>query len=218
MSSRVIRSHLNALPYDDFEVSAKMVNFGAISDIGKFNNIVANADNDSLNYVHNSYISDGQGMLNVNFTGVFTVSFWAKFPATVRGLSELTNIRFMIVLNDGTVINHNITNPDNLWHHYSVVRSADGLTTMRIDGETVETPIITSAALNLENDSYIYLGDIYRYYDGCNVIVDDLCIVDGVVWTQDFDTELPDDYLDLSKFRHYLYVIVSTGEVYGYAE
>ena len=219
MSSRAVRSLINALPYDDFDSSAKLVNFGAIHDTGKFNSIPENVDNDSLRYLHNTYLTDGQYNINVSFGGVFSISFWAKFPATSLGESDLSDIRFILVLNNGQKLEHTISSSDNNWHHYSIVRESNGMTTMRIDGLTVGTPTVTSAALNLTDNSYIYLGQSeYRYYDGYEVITDDVCIVDGVLWTQDFTTELPDDYLDLSKFKHYLYVVVSTGEVYGYAE
>lgn len=218
MSSKAVRSKKNSNPYDAFDGMAKLVNFGAVSDIGKFNTIPENVDNDSIKFTDNTYLTDGQYNLDMVFVNIFSISFWAKFPATERGKSDLSNTRFILILDDETKIEHIITNPDNLWHHYSIVRESNGRTTMRIDGVTVETPIITSAALNLSNNSYIYLGDNYKYYEGYDVIVDDLCVVDGVLWTRDFDSDLPTDYLDLSKFKHYLYVVVGSGEVWGYVD
>lgn len=214
MANKAVRSLENALPYDAFDNRAKVVNFGVLGNVAKFSSVT---DGDSLKFVKNTYIGDGQYGLQLKFDTVFTVSFWAKLPEGSMGVSQASTNRFMIVLDEGTKIDYTISSVDNNWHHYSIVRDGSNTITMRIDGTTVGTTT-SIESFDLTNNSYIYLGDRYNYHTGYDVIVDDMCIVEGVLWNNDFDTDLPIDYLDLSAFKQYLVIVVSSGEVYGYAQ
>ena len=199
-------------PYDAFSEKAKYVNFGVRADTARW---TSSAKNVSAKFGHNSYVTNGQQDLSMKFNGSFTASFWAKFPTGGLGLSSLTPTVFAVVLPD-TTVSYTISAPDTAWHYYTITRDANDVITLRIDGTTVTTGT-SSQPFDLMNDSFIILGNKQRHYTGYDVIADDIIIVDGLLWKQDFDMNLPTDYIDLSVFRQYLYIVVSTGEVWGYS-
>lgn len=213
MSNTAVRFKKNDIPYDAFNEKAKLVNFGVKGVDPKFTSTTNNAGN----FSHNSYLGNGQIDLDMNFTGKFTVSFWAKFPTGGLGTSAVADNVFFMILNDGTEIKHTITSTDTNWHHYSIVRDGTNAIVMRVDGVTVETAT-SNAPLNLQDNSYIGLGNIYRHFTGYDVITDDIVILNGSLWKADFDTNLPADYIDLADYRQFLYIVVSTGEVWGYSD
>jgi len=200
-------------PYDVINSKAKLLNFGVKQDTAKWSSSLTNV---SGKFVHNSYVVNGQIDLSMAFNGSFTATFWAKFPTGGLGISDLTDTVFAVILPD-TTISYTIQSVDTNWHYYTITRDSSDNVVLRIDGETVASGT-SSEPFNLMNDSYIVLGNRQRHYTGYDVIADDILIVDGLLWKQDFDTNLPTDYIDLGEFRKYLYIIVSTGEVWGYSQ
>lgn len=216
MANTAVRFEKEDNPYDGFNQDAKWVNFGVLSETAKW---TSNVNNRSGVFGHNSYVANGQADLVMQFDSSFTISFWAKFPAGGLGVSDLTDNKFFIILDDGYTLDYTIPNTDldNLWHHYSIVRTGNNDITMRIDGVTVATGN-SDELFDLLGASYFGLGNYMRHYTGYDVVADDIVIVRGALWKTDFPTSLPLDYLDLGNFRQYLYIVVSTGEVWGYAQ
>lgn len=211
MSNTAIRFDSNTIPYDDFNSDSKLVGFGVAGESPRFG-----VENKSALFLHNTYVGQGAQSISISFDGVFTVSFWAKFPAKSFGSSAYGN-KFFIILNEGKEISYEIPTTDNSWHHYSIVRDSTSTIILRIDGVTVVSDT-SQESLNLMDKSFIGLGSSVRYYEGYDVIVDDIVIIAGTLWKSDFGSDLPSDYIDLGNWRKYLYIIPSTGEVWGYAD
>jgi len=213
MSTSCVRFDKNIIPYDVLNLEAKLVNFGVCGSTAKF---PENINNSSGWFVRNSYIVNAQDDFHMRFDSVFTVMFWAKFIERPY-VDEVYGNRFILILDDGSVISYRI--PDSSisiadWNHYSIIRDVDNIISMRINGMTVRSEV-NSAPFDLTNSSYIYLGNSNRYATGYDVITDDILIFNGMLYDSDF-SELPDDYIDVTQFKQLLYIISSTGEVWGY--
>ena len=86
---------------------------------------------------------------------------------------------------------------------------------MRINGTTIGSLTANTTTLNLLSTSYIFLGNENFQATGYNMIVDDILIIDAVLWDTDY-TKMPTDYIDVSSFSHCLFMKPSTGEIWGY--
>lgn len=206
MSNKAIRFLTPDQPYDEWDKQAKLMNFGVAESESKWSTVAGNESRRAIQYKINTYVPDCQLELDLNFPAVFTVCFWAKV------LGDISSLDFMLVLDASTQLATQIATPDNEWHYYAVSRDISGDIRMFIDGVTEPTIINSTVALNFGGNSYVFLGDAYA---DNTVVVDDLCIVEGTLYTADFT--LPVNYIDLSAYRSYLVIEISTGKVWGYA-
>lgn len=214
MSTSCVRFEKVDIPYDVLNSDAKLLNFGVGGVEARF---PANANNAAGWFKRNGYVVNAQDSLSMAFNSTFTIMFWAKFVDKLT-TDDVYGNNWILILDDGSIISVQIpvwvttTN----WNHYSIVRDVDNIITMRINGTSVKTST-NSATFDLSNSSYMYLGNTNRYTVGYEVIADDILIFDGALYDGDF-IALPDDYIDVSSFRQLLYIITSTGEVWGYAQ
>lgn len=216
MSNRAIRMYTPDQPYDEWNKPAKLMNFGVRASEARWSKVAGNENRKSIYYKLNTYVPDCQLELDLNFPTVFTVCFWAKFPAAKNGDSDISMPRFLVILDDGTVLRETISTPDNEWHYYAVCRDNSNVIRMFIDGIALSTEVTSTVPLNLANNSYVYVGQDRQTFTGDEVIVDDLCIVEGALYTGNFS--LPTNYIDLSGYKSYLVIEISTGKVWGYKE
>ena len=206
MSNVGVRIKKEDIPYDAFVKKAKLVNFGVF---GTQSNFTTTTNNAGL-FNKNTYLLEYQPNFNLNFTGKFTVSFWAKREHNY----SIGNV-FFIIFDDGTKMTCQYT-IDKEWHHYSAVRDKNDDIIMRIDGKMVAV-LNSTSPLNLNNNSYIGIGNTYdKNNKNLKIAADDIVILETSLWASDFDNDPLTDYLDLSKYRRFLYIVVSTGEVWGY--
>ena len=189
------------------------VNFGVGGHAAKFP--LDDVDAVSGIFYHNTYIVDGYESLDMSFPDMFTIAFWAKFE---QGQIEDTiyGNRFVVILEDGTTIEANIPSSVVLtsWNYYTVVRDDSNDIKMAINGNVIYTAN-SSANFNLKSGCYIYLGNLNKHSTGYVVAADDILICDTALYDGSFTP--PTEYIDLSSFRQFLYIVVSTGEVWGYA-
>lgn len=207
MSNRAIRMYALSEPYDAWDENAQVLNFGVMPSESRWNTLAGNAANRSMQYTVNTYIPDTQLELDLTFDSVFTVCFWAKF------LGSTTSMVFMLVLNEDTKLAVELPAPDNDWHYYAVSRDVNNDIRMFVDGVMETTTLNSSATLNLGGNGFVFLGDPYA---NTSMAIDDLCIVEGTLYTANFT--LPTDYIDLSMYRSVLVIEISTGKVWGYEE
>jgi len=214
MDVSCLRTYKIALPYDALNLESVLLNFQYGGEIARFPT-TDNPDNASAIFNRNTYLVNAKTNLNIRFSEMFTVAFWAKFVS--KSFTEtLKPNRFMLILEDGTVLTADI--PSSItatnWNHYSIVKDAQDLVSMRINGTTVAS-VTSTSAIDLTGNSFVYIGNENRYMTGHDVIVDDVLMVDAPLWNADFST-LPSDYIDVAQFVRTLYIITSTGQVWGY--
>ena len=160
-------------PQDDFRENEKLVNIGTGASEPRW---PTHVDNQSMKFIQNTYIGDGTLGLDLTFAGTFTVTFWAKFPVSSLGTAFASDVMFFVVFEGGTTVKYILPSTDNNWHYYTVSRDSSNLVVLRIDGVTVESQTVAST-LNLDNNSYIGLGNHRGNFDGYDVIVDDVVIL-----------------------------------------
>lgn len=207
MSNRAIRMYEPDQPYDEWDKQAQLLNFGIRPSTSRWNEVAGNEANRSIQYNVNTYVPDTQLELDLKFDSVFTVCFWAKF------LDSVPTSTFVLALEDGTKLSTEVTISDNDWHYYAVSRNVNNDIRMFVDGVMESTTINSSVTLNLCSNSFVLLGDPYT---DNKIVVDDLCIVEGALYTANFT--LPTDYIDLFSYRSYLVIEISSGKVWGYGE
>ena len=136
-------------------------------------------------------------------TGFFYISFWAKFKPE---FATHEKNRLMIGFEDGLVLSADIVT-DTEWHWYMISKDDKNDFRMYIDavaavckdvsnkddaGSTSHT--ITSAFNLTGNNSFVFLGNVYKNTTGFEVAFDDLYITKGYYgdWT---DVTVPTDYI-----------------------
>ena len=171
-------------------------------------------------FTRNSYLYSNKTATDysLKFSGIFTITFWAK--AQAGAITDTVYLNKFVFAYDGTSTNIlSVSIPSTItltdWNHYDITRSTDGNTYMRINGTTIGSLTANTSTLNLLSDSYLFLGNENTYATGYNMIVDDILIIDTVLWDTDY-TKMPTDYIDVSSFSHCLFMKPSTGEIWGY--
>lgn len=212
MSTNCVRFNNPNIPYDALNGDAMWINFGVGGSDARF---PTNVDSVSGWFRKNGYLVNAQTHINMEFDNLFTVMFWAK--CIDRGAVDgIYGVQWVLTLNDNVAIRVQIPDTVTLtdWNHYSIVRDENNVITFRVNGTTIRTEI-SSAIFDLSDESCMWFGSKYKKVTGDECIVDDILIFDGAAYTEDFD-ELPTDYIDVTQFTRLLYIITSTGEVWGY--
>ena len=216
MSKSCTRIKKPNIPTDLLNSNIDWVNVAASTSNAVFTTDLYNSGLFTRNsyYYSNKTSSD----YSLSFSNIFTVTFWAKAQAGAIVDTVYPN-RFVLAL-DGTSTNilsveipSTVTITD--WNHYDITRSTDGNIYMRINGTTIGSLTANTTTLNLLSTSYIFLGNENFQATGYNMIVDDILIIDTVLWDTDYTT-MPKDYIDVSSFNHCLFMKPSTGEIWGY--
>ena len=149
------------------------------------------------------------------YTGEFTICFWAKFKDLGK-TDEAYGNKITLVLNDGTTISADI--PANVvmtdYHWVKIQRDSSNLITIYLDNSAIKTET-SNAVFSLADNSYIFVGNTNRYFTGYEVIVDDILIFGGI--SSAVETT-PNGYLNPARFTMLLYIKVSDGSVWGYAD
>ena len=149
------------------------------------------------------------------YTGEFTICFWAKFKDLGK-TDEAYGNKITLVLNDGTTISADI--PANVvmtdYHWVKIQRDSSNLITISLDNYAIKTET-SNAVFSLADNSYIFVGNTNRYFTGYEVIVDDILIFGGI--SSAVETT-PNGYLNPARFTMLLYIKVSDGSVWGYAD
>ena len=102
----------------------------------------------------------------------FTICFWAKFKEELKNNLVSNHIIFCLD-NETDKIDYQFT-PDTNWHHYAFIRIKDTIR-MYIDGELTDQ-ITSDASFNLDNKSYIYIGNSIEHCLGDTLLLDDVYI------------------------------------------
>lgn len=214
MTTDSIRFIKPDIPYDALNLDAKWLNFGVGGSEAKF---PANVDNVAGWFKKYGYIVNAQNNINMEYNGTFTLMFWAKC-VDFELVDSIYGVQWILVLNNGTNIRVKIPDIVDLteWNHYSIVRDEYNNITFRVNGTSIKR-VQSNEVLDLNDKSYMWFGSKYNRTVGDEVILDDILLFDGVVYTEDFD-ELPTDYIDVSQFKRLLYIITTTGEVWGYSK
>lgn len=149
------------------------------------------------------------------YTETFTVCFWAKFK-DLGHTDEAFGNKIILILNDGTTISADIPSNVNMtnYHWVKIQRDTSDVITIYLDNTAIETQT-SNAVFSLADNSYIFMGNTNRYFTGYDVIVDDILIFGGIV---DATDTTPIDYLNPASFTMLLYIKVSDGSVWGYAD
>ena len=216
MSKSCTRIKKPNIPTDLLNSNIDWVNVAVSTSNAVFTNDLYN----SGLFTRNSYLYSNKTATDysLKFSDIFTITFWAKAQAGAITDTVYPN-RFVLAL-DGTSTNilsveipSTVTITD--WNHYDITRSTDGNIYMRINGTTIGSLTANTTTLNLLSTSYIFLGNENFQATGYNMIVDDILIIDTVLWDTDYTT-MPKDYIDVSSFNHCLFMKPSTGEIWGY--
>ena len=147
----------------------------------------------------------------LNFSSMFTVSFWAKSSA--GAITDDVYLNKVVIVIAGTAISVDIpVSVDlTLWNYFIITRDADNILTISINGNIIYTDT-HAGDFNLNSDGYLYIGNQNRYATGFNFTIDDFVVYDGSVDA----TVVASEYLDLSNLTQIL-IIDSSGQVWGYS-
>lgn len=216
MSKSCTRIKKPNIPTDLLNSNIDWVNVAVSTSNAVFTNDLYN----SGLFTRNSYLYSNKTATDysLKFSGIFTITFWAK--AQAGAITDTVYPNKFVFAYGGTstnILSVNIPSTITLtdWNHYDITRSTDGNTYMRINGTTIGSLTANASILNLLSDSYLFLGNENTYATGYNMIVDDILIIDTVLWDTDY-TKMPTDYIDVSSFSHCLFMKPSTGEIWGY--
>ena len=216
MSKSCTRIKKPNIPTDLLNSNIDWVNVAVSTSNAVFTNDLYN----SGLFTRNSYLYSNKTATDysLKFSGIFTIIFWAK--AQAGAITDTVHPNKFVFAYDGTSTNIlSVSIPSTItltdWNHYDITRSTDGNTYMRINGTTIGSLTANTSTLNLLSDSYLFLGNENTYATGYNMIVDDILIIDAVLWDTDY-TKMPTDYIDVSSFSHCLFMKPSTGEIWGY--
>ena len=216
MSKSCTRIKKPNIPTDLLNSNIDWVNVAVSTSNAVFTNDLYN----SGLFTRNSYLYSNKTATDysLKFSGIFTITFWAK--AQTGAITDTVYPNKFVFAYDGTSTNilsvdipSTVTITD--WNHYDITRSTDGNTYMRINGTTIGSLTANTSDLNLLLNSYLFLGNENTYATGYNMIIDDILIIDAVLWDIDY-TKMPTDYIDVSSFSHCLFMKPSTGEIWGY--
>ena len=216
MSKSCTRIKKPNIPTDLLNSNIDWVNVAVSTSNAVFTNDLYN----SGLFTRNSYLYSNKTATDysLKFSDIFTITFWAK--AQAGAITDTVYPNKFVFAYDGTstnILSVNIPSTVTItdWNHYDITRSTDGNTYMRINGTTIGSLTANASILNLLSDSYLFLGNENTYATGYNMIVDDILIIDAVLWDTDY-TKMPTDYIDVSSFSHCLFMKPSTGEIWGY--
>lgn len=216
MSKSCTRIKKPNIPTDLLNSNIDWVNVAVSTSNAVFTNDLYN----SGLFTRNSYLYSNKTATDysLKFLDIFTITFWAR--AQAGAITDTVYPNKFVFAYDGTstnILSVNIPSTITLtdWNHYDITRSTDGNTYMRINGTTIGSLTANASILNLLSDSYLFLGNENTYATGYNMIVDDILIIDTVLWDTDY-TKMPTDYIDVSSFSHCLFMKPSTGEIWGY--
>lgn len=214
--SSLIQVRAESTPKDSLMSAQKLLNMATKQAEPKF----TNTDNRvGTLFQKDTYIYQLNDDINAyKYTGEFTVCFWAKFK-DLGHIDEVYENKIILILNDGTTISADI--PKNVdmtnYHWVKIQRDSSNLITISLDNSAIKTET-SNAVFSLADNSYIFVGNTYRYSTGYEVIVDDILIFGGVA---NATSTTPTDYLNPESFTSFtmlLYIKVSDGSVWGYKE
>ena len=162
------------------------------------------------------------GEIPYTYDKEFTICFWAKFEK-LKDVDEVHPNCIHIIFNDGTSIgttlpktigtdNKELVQTD--WNWYKIQRDTNNTVTIYVNNEQIATGTNT-AVFNLNDKSYIYLGNDSKTLTGYDVTVDDVIIFGG---TNEYLKDIPTDYLELSKFYKMVYIKVADNSVWAMRE
>ena len=152
------------------------------------------------------YKSDSGSSFDTKFdfgTGFFFVSFWAKF---LPEFATHERNRLMIGFEDGLVLSTDLVTDSN-WHWYMMSKDDNNEFRMYVDGVVAtckdandstdpgDTSHTITSGFNLTNDSFVFVGNVYKNTTGFKVAFDDLYITKGYYgdWN---DVAVPDRYIE----------------------
>lgn len=192
---------------DGLGASSVFVNMGVTNTEPRFTN---SAGIQGQIYREGAYTINLTDSVKYNYAGNFTVCFWYKFVD--KGNTDVAfGNTITLVLNGGKTIQAKTPTTDSGWHWLNISRENDDIT-IQVDGSTVATDK-SSEELDLLDKSYVFVGNLNKYFTGYDVIADDILIYEEKLETND---TLPDDYLGLTQFRKLIYY-ESDGHIwYGY--
>lgn len=205
-------------PIENMSSASKLIGMNTIRQEPRFKN--------TKNYVSTTFKKDTY-LYNVaeipyTYDKEFTVCFWAKFEK-LKNVDEVHPNCIHIIFNDGTSIgtvlpktiganNTELVQTD--WNWYKIQRDSENTVTIYINNEQIATGTNT-AVFDLNDKSYLYLGNDSKTLTGYNVTVDDVLIFGG---TNEYLKDIPTDYLDLSKFYKMVYIKSSDNSVWAMRE
>lgn len=162
-------------------------------------------------YQQGSYAFNFNEDIYLNFTSMFTVSFWAKSSA--GAITDDVYFNKIVVVITGTAISVDIPSSIDLtlWNYFIITRDADNVLSISINGNIIYTDT-HAGDFNLNTDGYVFVGNQNRYATGFNFDIDDFVVYDGSVDA----TIVASEYLDLSNITQIL-IIDSSGQVWGYS-
>lgn len=211
--SSLIQVRAESTPKDLLMSTQKLLNMATKQSEPKFTNTENRV---GTLFKENAYFYQLNDNLDAyKYTGEFTICFWVKFKDLGK-TDEAYGNKITLVLNDGTTISADI--PTNVvmtdYHWVKIQRDSNNLITISLDNSAIKTET-SNAVFSLADNSYIFVGNTNRYFTGYEVIVDDILIFGGA---SPAVKNTPNGYLNPASFTMLLYIKVSDGSVWGYAD
>lgn len=197
-----------------------------IDSMGKFSNMlnmaVKGADPKFTNdknivgqlYDEGAYTFNYNEDIQYKYAGKFTICFWFKL-VNKNHVDEAYPNTFKLFLNSGAIITGELpaSTLDCDWHWAKINRDNNNLITIQVDNDIIAQDTSTEE-FNLSDNSYIFLGNVNRYFTGYDIITDDILIFEDKI---SYTDNKPTSYLDLHRFVKLIYV-KSDGTVWAMRE
>lgn len=218
MSKSIYRWQDEIKPIEFMSKSSKLIDMNTVRRDPRFSNKKGYV---ATTFKKNTYLYN-VGEIPYTYNKEFTVCFWAKFEK-LKDVDEVHPNSIHIIFNDGTSIgatlpktigtdNKELVQTD--WNWYKIQRDTNNIVTIYVNNEQIATGTNT-AVFNLNDKSYIYLGNDSKTLTGYDVTVDDILIFGGV---NEYLKDIPIDYLELSKFYKIVYIKVADNSVWAMRE
>ena len=218
MSKSIYRWQDEIKPIELMSKSSKLIDMNTVRRDPRFSNKKGYV---ATTFKKNTYLYN-VGEIPYTYDNEFTVCFWAKFEK-LKDVDEVHPNSIHIIFNDGTSIgttlpktigtdNKELVQTD--WNWYKIQRDTNNTVAIYVNNEQIATGTNT-AVFNLNDKSYIYLGNDSKTLTGYDVTVDDVLIFGGV---NEYIKDIPTDYLELSKFYKMVYIKVTDNSVWAMRE
>lgn len=218
MSNSNYRWYEEIRPKDNLSKASKVIEMNSTRHEPKFTNKDSQV---ATTFRLNTYLMN-IATVPYTYSGEFTICFWAKFVDKNK-IDEAYPNSIRLILNDGTSVGATLpstigTNKTPVtytdWNWYKIERNSNNVISIKVNNEEIASAT-NSALLDLNDKSYLFLGNLNKNFTGYDVTVDDILIFGG---TCTYLNNIPTDYLELTKFYKLIYIKSSDNSVWAMRE